>query len=52
MKRKCIFFYDEDVKVLNEYLDAGWNVINFTSSTLSGVIGANVINYVLIEKDE
>ena len=52
MKRRCIFFYDEDVNELNVYLDAGWKVINFTSAPLSSVIEANVINYALIEKDE
>ena len=52
MKRKCIFFYDEDVNELNVYLDAGWRVVFFTSAPLGSVIEANVINYALIEKDD
>ena len=52
MKRRCIFFYDEDVNELNVYLDAGWRIVNFTSALLSSVIEANVINYALIEKDD
>ena len=52
MKRRCIFFYDEDVNELNVYLEAGWRVVNFTSAPLGSVIEANVINYALIEKDD
>ena len=50
MDRKCIFFYDEDVNVLNDYLAKGWKVVCFSSATLGSVIDANVINYVIIEK--